>query len=93
MLKRIKSWLFPESVETQELTKINIANNFKILLERIEANTVLIENLQERILGLEAKYQSYREFKPIPTGHSTFRAQRQSLERGAYAKTRNSSTS
>lgn len=53
------------------------------------ATPALITNLQERVSGLEEKYQNHREFKPMPNSHGTFRSLRQSLERGAYAKSRN----
>lgn len=117
MLKRIKSYLFPELEELKKLVKawqeltithradvhdcIEDIKELRQILENVSAELgkikdidtavpALITNLQERVSGLEEKYQSHRELKPIPNGHTTFRAMRQSLERGAYAKSRNS---
>lgn len=133
MLKRIKSYLFPEldelkeqvetlsslvgelvnrlqSMETEieklhaaiQAVKLDGETNTKsigILIDKVEALpeadrielwVKLTENLQTRVTGLEGQYQNHRELKQIPTVHGTFRALRQSLERDAHAKSRNS---
>lgn len=91
MLKKIKSWLFPELEELQGQINFLLCRIQESEEKGFEAPLDLINNLQVRVLGLEEKYQNHKEFKPVPTGHGTFRAQRQALERGAYAKARRSS--
>lgn len=122
MLRKIRSFLFPEFDELQKRVEayeglvyalrstINLVTgdcntntkSIGILIDKIqrledqeppEIPMDLINNLQVRVLGLEEKYQNHKDYQPIPTGRLSFRTHRQSLERGAYAKSRNSSAS
>lgn len=62
------------------------------LQEEVDVLPSLVENIQTRLLGLETKYQDHKDFKPVPSAPGSFRSLRQRLERGAYEKARNSST-
>ena len=79
-----------EAIEAQadSSTKVN-----GILIDRVQDLEDVIgeldeinKNLLQRVHNLETKYTEVKDFKPIPTGHASWRAHKQSLERGANAR-------